>query len=79
MDLRSFRALSSQHRALVAVAVLLDGREAMMYLENDAENGQALKKAAHELSSQDSDFRMPYAGSALRRALEELQSAGENL
>ena len=56
----------------VAVAVLLDGREAALYLENDSLNSTGLSKAALELADQDPQLRMPYEGSALRLALSEM-------
>ncbi len=67
-----FRALSSRQRALVAVAVLLDGREAGIYLENDSVNGTGLKLAAVELASIDLELRVPFLGSVLRTALGSL-------
>lgn len=73
MDAQRFRVLSQRQRALVAVAVLLDGREAETFLENDAVNGIALKRAAAELAAQPPDLRMPYVGTMLRNALEEIK------
>lgn len=72
MDTRTFRALTDRQRALVAVAVLLDGREGGVYLQNDEVNGEGLQKAAGELAAQEPDLRMPYVGSLLRKAFEEL-------
>jgi hypothetical protein len=74
MDAQRFRVLSARHRALVAVAVLLDGREAANYLESDGVNGTAFKKAAIHLADQAPELRMPYVGSMLREALAELRS-----
>lgn len=73
MDAQRFRSLTPHYRALVAVAVLLDGREAGEYLQIDAANGDGLKKAAADLAGQDPELRMPYAGTALRAALKELK------
>ena len=73
MDTKRFRALSAHHRALVAIAVLLDGREAAAYLQNDAVNGEVLQKAALDLASQPPELRMIYVGTALRVALGELE------
>lgn len=72
-DSARFRALSPRHRALVTIAVLLDGREANVYLENDALHGQSLSKAATELATQGPELRMPYLGSALRAALVQIK------
>jgi hypothetical protein len=73
MDAQRFRSLSPRQRALVAVAVLLDGREAGMYLENDAVNGQGLKRAALDLAGVEPDLRMPLVGTLLRDALKEMR------
>jgi hypothetical protein len=73
MDAQRFRSLSPRQRALVALAVLLDGHEAGLYLENDAVNGAGLKRAAAELAALEPDLRMPYVGSVLRSALKELR------
>ena len=72
MDLQRFRSLGAFDRALVAVAVLLDGRDATTYLENDTVRGQALKRAAEDLATTDMELRMAYAASMLRKALEEI-------
>lgn len=72
MDLNSFRTLSPHHRALVAVAVLLDGREAGIYLENDRDAGDELVRAAADLGALAPEIRMPLAGTLLRQALKEL-------
>ncbi|MBN8548293.1 MAG: hypothetical protein J0M12_03135 [Deltaproteobacteria bacterium] len=73
MDAQRFRSLAPRQRALVAVALLLDGREAEAYLEIDSVNGEGLKKAAADLAGQDPEVRMPYVGSALRAALKEIK------
>ena len=73
MDAQRYRSLSAVQRALVAVAVLLDGREAGMYLENDAVNGQGLKRAALDLAAVAPELRMPLVGTLLRDALKEMK------
>ena len=72
MDMQRFRSLSPRNRALVAIAVLLDGHEAGVYLEFDAVHGAGLQRAAQELASQKPEVRMPLVGTLLRTALEEL-------
>lgn len=72
MENNYFRNLSPRQKCLVCMAVLLDGHEAASYLERDSEIGLVLSKAAADLSSQATDFRMPYVGSLLRQALKEL-------
>jgi len=73
MDAQKFRNLSPRLRALVAAAVLLDGREAAVFLENDAVNGAALSRAAGDLAAQDLELRMPFAATMLRQALREMR------
>jgi len=73
MDAQRFRSLSPWQRALVAVAVLLDGREAGMYLENDSVNGQGLKRAALDLAGVEPELRMALVGTLLRDALKEMR------
>jgi len=71
MDVQRFRVLSTRQKALIAIAVLLDGREAAEYLENDLNNGPGLKRAAIDLASQDPEVRMAYLGTMLRESLNE--------
>ena len=72
MDARRFRSLAARQRALVAIAVLLDGREAAVFLESDVAHGEDLKEAALMLAELEPDLRMPYIGTMLRGALTEL-------
>ena len=72
MDAQKYRSLAARHRALVAIAVLLDGREASSYLEGDAENGLALSRAALDLATLDPELRMPFVGTLLRTALQSM-------
>ena len=68
-----FRALSAQNRAVVAVAVLLDGFESVDYLALDRNSGVSLSEAAAGLAALEPELRMPFVGTLLRRALEELE------
>ena len=72
MDIQRFRSLTPKQRALVAFAVLVDGREAGAYLERDAVNGAGLKRAATDLAEIEPELRMALAGTLLRAALKEL-------
>lgn len=73
MDTQRFKNLPARQRALVAVAVLLDGRDAATFLENDALNGTALGRAANDVAALDADLRMPLVGTLLRQALREVK------
>jgi len=72
MILNRLNSLSAQKKALVALAVLIDGREANAYLKSDSILGDVLSKAAAELSELEPELRMPLAGSILREAIQEI-------
>jgi hypothetical protein len=63
--------LSPKDRALVAVAVLVDGSDSKIYLENDSEKSEQLKLAAEQLCELEIDARVAFVGTVLRLALEE--------
>jgi len=73
-DNSRFRALSVKERAIVAVAVLLDGHDASSYLMSDKERGVALIRVAKDLAEFAPDLRMPLLGTMLRMAIAELES-----
>jgi hypothetical protein len=66
-----FAKLGPRDRAIVSLAVLLDGSEATEYVQIDKTRGTELRAAAEELLSMELDVRLPYAGTMLRLALEE--------
>lgn len=72
MNFERFRNLSAHHRALVAVAVLLDGHEAAMFLGDDQEHGVLLGEVAKEIASLKPIFRNFISAHYLRNALEDL-------
>jgi hypothetical protein len=67
-----FRSLTASERILVAIAVLVDGNDAATYLEYDEQRGPELRAAAQELARIELDTRLPYVGTMLRMALDEL-------
>ncbi len=67
-----YHNLSAWDKALVAVAVLVDGREAGTILSFDSENAEQLKEAAEELASIEPELRMPLVGTILRGALNKV-------
>jgi hypothetical protein len=71
MSLTTWRSLPPRERALVAVAVLIDGSDSKIYLECDAERSELLKSAAEELCALEVDARLAFVGTVLRLALEE--------
>jgi hypothetical protein len=72
-DKSTFDALLAHERALVAIAVLLDGRDAATFLGIDSDKGDLLQLAAEELTQYPPELRMPYVGTLLRTALRELR------
>lgn len=77
--MQHFSSLGARYRALLALAVLLDGKEAGGFLETDSELGIVLREAARELAEQPPEVRMPLVGTLLRSALEELGESGRHL
>lgn len=73
MSLSTFRSLSARDRALVAVAVLVDGNDSRVYLDFDAAKSEELKRAAGELCALEVDARVAFVGTVLRLALEEAE------
>ena len=74
MSTKTFRTLSAHDRALVAIAVLLDGNDAATHLRFDKENGENLERAAEELSRDELEMRLPFIGTLYREALANLGS-----
>lgn len=68
-----FRNLQPRDRALVTIAVLLDGREAENYLRYDQLYGASFAEAAKQLAKHLPELRMPVAGTFLRQAIEEMK------
>jgi len=71
MSVARFRALPPYEKALVGVAVLIDGNEAGKYLEASGGEGADLRAAAEELCQLELDLRLVLTGTALRLALGE--------
>lgn len=72
MDFSRFRALAPRQRALVSMAVMVDGQDAVQYLEHDAVHGEILGKVAASLASIDLELRIPLLGSLARQAFREI-------
>lgn len=72
MSARTYRKLNSHYRALVAMAVLLDGNEAATVLGLDSADGEMLRQAADELTRDELEVRLPFIGTLYREALAEL-------
>lgn len=72
-DTSRFRALSSRERAIVALAVLLDGFDSVDYLGADQERKVALQRAAKDLVELTPELRIPLLGTLLREAISALK------
>lgn len=67
-------SLPPKERAVVALALLLDGQESVSYLKNNAsEYGEKMEKAVESMSLLDPKIRLSLSGVFLRDALEELR------
>lgn len=64
--------LSSEQRALIALAVLCDGQDAAIHLGIDSQHGERLAAAALEACMLEPEARAAVMGSELRKALEEM-------
>ncbi len=73
-DISRFRSLGGRERAIVAVAVLLDGHDAADYLSSDKERRTPLSRAAKDLADLPPDLRLPLVGTLLREAVKGLTS-----
>lgn len=69
MAIDEFLQLQARERALVAIAVLLDGMEAEIYLDSD----EKLKSQAAKFAKMKSELRMPLLGTLLRKAISEMK------
>jgi hypothetical protein len=72
MSAKSYRSLTSHQRALVAMAVLLDGNEAANFLGLDASMGERYRLAAEELTRDELEIRLPFIGTLYREALADM-------
>lgn len=73
MSAKSFRALPSHQRALVAIAALLDGNEASSVLSQDAVAGDVYRQAAEELTRIELESRLQFIGTLYREALADME------
>jgi len=67
-----FKALSEESRVIVALAVLIDGYDAIDILKMDKDKGVELAQAASEIVRLSPDIRMPLIGTYLRDSLASL-------
>ena len=70
--LHRFESLTPRERAVVAVAVLLDGHDAIDMLASDKERKGVLCRAAKDLAELAPDLRLPLLGTLLREAIAEM-------
>ncbi len=77
-DISRFRALSPRERAIVAIAVLVDGHDAPELLSADKERRTPLSRAAKDLVSLPPDLRLPLVGTLLRDAVQLVEKGESN-
>lgn len=68
----AYKNLSARERALVAAAVLIDGADAISYLDSTLNNREVMLQAVQEFLKLDNEHRLPVVASVLRRALKEM-------
>ena len=73
MENIDFYKLTAKERALISIAVLLDGIDAGLYLDSDLQSGNLYKTLADEISKKAPDVRLSYSGTLLRRAIKDLK------
>ena len=73
MEDLDFNKLTDKERALISIAVLLDGIDAGFYLESDLHSGSIYRKFADEISKEAPDIRLSHSGTLLRRALNNMR------
>lgn len=71
-DIAKFRSLTTRERAVVCIAVLLDGHDAVDFLSSDKGRAPALSRAAKDLANIPHEIRMPLLGTLLRDAMAKL-------
>jgi hypothetical protein len=69
MILQEFSALPKKLRILICVAVLLDGYESFVYLQNDEKYGKQLEQLAKKLAKLEPELRMSLIGTLLRESI----------
>jgi len=75
MENLRIKSLAPHQRALVAIAVLLDGHEAAEYLQNDSVHGNSLARSSEELAKIENKLRLPLLGTFLRAAVDEIDAS----
>lgn len=73
-NIAKFRALSTREQALVALAVLLDGHDAIEFLSSDKLKSTALQRAADDLVKLPPELRLPLLGTLLRHGIAQIES-----
>ena len=72
MNTSQFNRLTNRERALICIAVLLDGFEAGTFLSSDIVKGEAYDNVANDFANLNPELRMPLLGTLLRMASKEM-------
>ena len=64
--------MNPRERILVSLAVMIDGSDAVLYLENDKHRGLELGRIAKELVDMPIDIRTSLVGTLMRKAIFDL-------
>ena len=63
----SYNNLPDHYKALIAIAVLIDGIDSEIYLQNDYSFGSELSSLAIEFGGMTPEIRVPLMGTLLRK------------
>ena len=72
-DISKFRALGEREKCIVALALLVDGLDAIEHLSVDEDNKTAFQRAAKDFTEMPPELRIPLLGTMLRKTLKDLR------
>ncbi len=77
-DISKYRALGSKEKCIVAIALLIDGLDAIEYLAIDRDNNTAFLRAAKDFTEMSPELRIPFLGTLLRETIVELRKSNQD-
>lgn len=72
-DINRFRALGKKEKCIVAIALLIDGPDALDYLSVDKDHGIAFERIAKDFLEMPTELRVSFLATTLRETLKELR------
>jgi len=77
-DISKYRALGKKEKCIVALALLIDGLDALDYLAIDRDNHTAFLRAAKDFTEMSPELRIPFLGTILRETIVELKTSDKD-